>query len=134
MHTQNVSAQLGCDGMYSLLHRVVRLTDLLSRLRLNYSELLDENNRAAVQQATESCRSCSHTVACDRWRKDHQEGEDNATPWFCPALQALGLLAPVSILAHDHGARRDGSMLATALSSQPSQPVGSIGSGKRRGG
>lgn len=119
--------------MYSLLHRVVRLTDLLSRLRLNYRELLDENNRAAVEQATESCRNCSHTVACDRWRKDHEEGEDNAPPWFCPALQALGLLTPTSILAHEHGARRDVSMLATAISCQPSKRVGSIGSGTRRG-
>lgn len=97
MHIEDMDQQSGSAELFPLLQGVPRLTDLLSRLRFDYRLLLDESNYAAVAAAAGSCRSCEHTKACDRWRAQHAEGEDNSSPWFCPALTSLGLVRTPSL-------------------------------------
>ena len=69
------------------------LTDVTSRMRINYELLLRKENDVVIVWAAKRCRSCDKTAECARWTEMHAEGEGNSAPAFCPVAGALTRLA-----------------------------------------
>jgi len=70
-----------------------RLTDVLSRIRFNLLGAAGSAQRQALEEASRECAQCSEAGTCQRWIAEHEEGEDNPPPDFCPnaALMRSGL-------------------------------------------
>jgi Family of unknown function (DUF6455) len=72
------------DGDKSKLVGAKRLTDVMSRVRTNVGQVLDEADKAVIAQAIATCRRCDDRGSCGEWIETHSEGEDNSIPDFCP--------------------------------------------------
>ena len=78
------------------------LTDMMSRLRINYELLLRRENVAIIVEATDNCTKCDRARECANWSDLNPEGEDNPLPTFCPVAGTLKRLASTSVPAWDH--------------------------------
>ncbi len=98
------------------LQSAFRLSDLLSRVPLDYRVLLQPANEAALRAASDACRRCDQYAACDGWLARHEEGEDNRKPSFCPVIAGLCHLSsgrPIAFAPFDRGASLSTQQLRT---------------------
>jgi hypothetical protein len=61
-----------------------RLTDVMSRVRTNLVQVLEEADKATITKTIETCQRCGGQGSCGEWIENHAEGEDNLIPDFCP--------------------------------------------------
>ena len=70
-----------------------RFTDVLSRVPVDLGEALSEKNAQAMREAAAGCERCEMGEACDTWIEEHEEGDPDKTPSFCPSQQLIDSLA-----------------------------------------
>jgi hypothetical protein len=61
-----------------------RMTDMLSRTRFDMSRALKGEHWEALKTAAERCVRCAAQTRCEQWIAQHQQGEGNPVPSFCP--------------------------------------------------
>ncbi len=69
-----------------------RLTDVLSRIRVDLDAALGHKRALAVAAAR--CERCGHKHECDEWVAAHGEGEGHAVPAFCPNAHFMRSVRP----------------------------------------
>lgn len=79
----------------------LRLTEVLSRVAVNYTRLMSPSNAAVIAEAAKYCLGCDHAGTCDRWIASHEEGSDNALPAFCPVIRGMALLGSREPVANE---------------------------------
>jgi Family of unknown function (DUF6455) len=67
-----------------------RMTDVMSRVRIDLSNLIAPSGQHMLRVAANTCRGCRATRQCDAWIKNHTEGDGHPPPAFCPMLREIG--------------------------------------------
>lgn len=66
-----------------------RLTEVMSRVRIDLTPLLRGTEATRFASALVICRHCRHAKSCDQWSSQREQGEAHEPPAFCPALAFL---------------------------------------------
>lgn len=71
------------------IDRAPRLTQVMSRVRIDLTPLLRDPGFGALNSAAAICKHCRWSSNCDRWSSERDEGEAHEPPTFCAAVAYL---------------------------------------------
>ena len=91
-----------------------RMTDMLSRTRFDMSRALKGEHLEALKTAAKRCVRCAAQTRCEQWIAQHQRGEGNPVPSFCPNAHFIRSNRPCSALPPMQGAKAAQKLLEAA--------------------
>jgi Family of unknown function (DUF6455) len=81
-----------------------RMTEVISRTRVDLAALTAPSGRAGLLAAARSCCGCRSTRQCDVWIGNHADGDGSAAPAFCPMMREIGAALahtpPSTVVSH----------------------------------